>query len=402
MAGYLSETDFVMVEEGFSTRDLLEELTLGASQATVTEMELVQRIGVPASKIIYAHPCKQIAQIKYAAKHGVRLLSFDNETELAKVVKSHPSAKMVLCIATDDSKSLSQLSLKFGALLKSCRHLLQNAKKSHVEVVGVSFHVGSGCPDPQAYAQSIADARIVFEMGAQLGHRMHILDLGGSFPGVEGAKARFEEIASVINSALDLYFPEGCGVDVLAQLGRYYVSSAFTLAVSIIAKKEVLLEQPGREDETGSIPKTFVYHLGEGIYGLFNSVLFEKACPTPTLPKKPSTEQPLHSSSLWGPALDGGDCVAEGLWLPQLHIGDWLVFENMGAYTVGMGSLFGGTRTCRITYAMSRVAWEALREQLLPAEQDGDTEGVCKPLSCGWEITDTLCVAPVFTPASIM
>lgn len=34
MAGYLSETDFVMVEEGFSTGDLLEELTLGASQAT--------------------------------------------------------------------------------------------------------------------------------------------------------------------------------------------------------------------------------------------------------------------------------------------------------------------------------------------------------------------------------
>lgn len=34
MAGYLSESDFVMVEEGFSTRNLLEELTLGASQAT--------------------------------------------------------------------------------------------------------------------------------------------------------------------------------------------------------------------------------------------------------------------------------------------------------------------------------------------------------------------------------
>lgn len=57
-----------------------------------------------------------------------------------------------------------------------------------------SFHVGSGCPDPQAYAQFIADARLVFEMGAELGHRMHILDLGGSFPGVEGAKVRFEEV----------------------------------------------------------------------------------------------------------------------------------------------------------------------------------------------------------------
>uniref|UniRef100_A0A8B9XX38 Antizyme inhibitor 2 n=1 Tax=Bos mutus grunniens TaxID=30521 RepID=A0A8B9XX38_BOSMU len=452
MAGYLRETDFVMVEEGFSTRDLLEELTLGASQATTeevaaffvadlgavvrkhfcflkclprvrsfyavkcnsspgvlkvlaelglgfscankAEMELVQHIGVPASKIIYANPCKQIAHIKYAAKHGVRLLSFDNEMELAKVVKSHPSAKMVLCVATEDSHSLSHLSLKFGASLKSCRHLLENAKRDHVEVVGVSFHIGSGCPDPQAYAQSIADARVVFEMGAELGHRMHILDLGGGFPGVEDAKVRFEEIASVINSALDLYFPEGCGVDILAKLGRYYVTSAFTLAVSIIAKKEVLLDQPGREEETSSSPKSVVYHLGEGVYGVFNSVLFDSACPAPILQKKPSTEQPLYSSSLWGPVASGCDCVAEGLWLPQLHVGDWLVFENMGAYTVGVGSLLRGAQTCRITYAMSRVAWEALQGQLLPAEQDEDAEGMCKPLSCGWEITDTLCMGP--------
>ncbi|XP_073936756.1 antizyme inhibitor 2 isoform X2 [Castor canadensis] len=402
MAGYLSESDFVMVEEGFSTRDLLEELTLGASQATTAEMELVQRIGVPASKIIYANPCKQIAQIKYAAKHGVQLLSFDTEMELAKVVKSHPSAKMVLCIATDDPHSLSRLSLKFGAPLKSCRHLLENAKKSHMEVVGVSFHIGSGCPDPQAYAQSIADARLVFQMGAELGHTMHILDLGGGFPGLEGAKVRFEEIASVINSALDLYFPEGCGVDILAELGRYYVSSAFTVAASIIAKKEVLLDQPGREEENGSTSKTIVYHLDEGVYGIFNSVLFDNICPTPILQKKPSAEQALYSSSLWGPAADGRDCVAEGLWLPQLHVGDWLVFDNMGAYTVGTGSLLGGTQACHVTYAMSRVAWEALQGQLLPAEDDQDAEGVCKPLSCGWEITDTLCVGPVFTPASIM
>ena len=45
---------------------------------------------------------------------------------------------------------------------------------------------------------------------------------------------------------------------------------------------------------------------------------------------------------------------------------------------------------------------EALQGQLLPAEQDEDAEGMCKPLSCGWEITDTLCMGPVFTPASIM
>lgn len=80
-------------------------------------------------------------------------------------------------------------------------------------------------------------------------------------------------------------------------------------------------------------------------------------CGHPSLLQKPSTEQPLYSSSLWGPAVDGCDCVAEGLWLPQLHVGDWLVFEHMGAYTVGMGSRLGETQTCHVTYAMSRLAW---------------------------------------------
>lgn len=49
MAGYLNETDFVMVEEGFSTRDLLEELTLGASQATTVRGCEFEFVWVPCS-----------------------------------------------------------------------------------------------------------------------------------------------------------------------------------------------------------------------------------------------------------------------------------------------------------------------------------------------------------------
>lgn len=38
-------------------------------------------------------------------------------------------------------------------------------------------------------------------------------------------------------------------------------------------------------EESGSIPKTIVYHLSEGVYGIFNSVLFDNTCPTPILQK---------------------------------------------------------------------------------------------------------------------
>lgn len=71
----------------------------------------------------------------------------------------------MLRIATDDSKAVCRLSVKFGAQLKSCRGLLERAKELGLEVMGVSFHVGSGCSDAEAYMQAITDARYVFDMG---------------------------------------------------------------------------------------------------------------------------------------------------------------------------------------------------------------------------------------------
>lgn len=38
---------------------------------------------------------------------------------------------------------------------------------------------------------------------------------------------------------LDVYFPEGSGIKIISEPGSYFVSSAFTLAVNIVAKKVV-------------------------------------------------------------------------------------------------------------------------------------------------------------------
>lgn len=73
--------------------------------------------------------------------------------------------RLVLRIATDDSKAVCRLSVKFGATLKSSRLLLERAKELGLDVIGVSFHVGSGCTDPETYSQAISDARYVFDMG---------------------------------------------------------------------------------------------------------------------------------------------------------------------------------------------------------------------------------------------
>lgn len=42
-------------------------------------------------------------------------------------------------------------------------------------------------------------------------------------------------------------------------------------------------------------------------------------------------EEAMYPSSLWGPSLDQLDQVVERCLLPELSVGDWLLFPNMGA-----------------------------------------------------------------------
>lgn len=74
-----------------------------------------------------------------------------------------------------------------------------------------SFRIGSGCTDPQIFTQSIADARLVFEMGAELGYKMRLLDIGGGFPGAEEAKGHFEEVQGYPSIPFLIQETVGCG-----------------------------------------------------------------------------------------------------------------------------------------------------------------------------------------------
>ncbi|NXL87522.1 AZIN2 inhibitor, partial [Alectura lathami] len=460
MNGYLNESNFMMVEEGFTTRDLLEnvlvelcqtsdqqaffvadlgdivkkhlrflkalprvkpyfpvkcnssggvirllaELGAGFACANKAEIAEVQSIGVPADKIFYSSPCKQVAHIRYAASHGVQLMTFDNEVELGKVARSHPHARMLLGIAADPSPS-AHPSMMFGATLKSCRRLLESAKEQAVEVVGVSFHLGSRSMETQVFAQAVAEAQLVFDMGTELGYRMHLLDIGGGFPGTEDTRAQFEEIAAVMNSALDTYFPEGCGVEIIVRPGRYYVTSAFTFAASIAAKEEVPVEQPGSDARGASSITSAMASMAPSAASCLTAPAPSLCCTSCAISplQKPCPEHPSCSSSLWGPPGHAEDQIADGVELPELQDGDWLIFQDMGAYTIVTSSLCGGCPQPHIAYAMSRPAWKAiqlLQGKLPPAEDDH--ESACTPLSCGWEMVETLCVTPVFPPAGII
>ena len=328
---------------------LLAALGTGFDCASKAEIDLVLNAGVDPSRIIYAQPCKTKSYIRHAAQQGVKQMTFDNEDELYKIKALFPSAELFLRILTDDSSSLCRLSLKFGASLDCTKELLQLARDLELNVVGVSFHVGSGASDPESFVKAVQDSRTVFNQAADLGYNLKTLDVGGGF-----SSDTFDEMAGVLSEALDGHFPPS--VRIIGEPGRYYVASAFTLACNIIARRDM------EDQATGDT--SYMLYLNDGVYGNFSSIMFDHQHPIPKIlssKARTSTEYPTEYS-IWGPTCDGIDRITERCSFRHLlDIGDWLYFKEMGAYTRCSATRFNGfTDSHEVIYVSSEPGASAI------------------------------------------
>ncbi|ORY87538.1 pyridoxal-dependent decarboxylase [Protomyces lactucae-debilis] len=334
---------------------LLAALGTGFDCASKAEIQQVLDLGVSPDRIIYANPCKAASYIRYAGAVGVQATTFDNAEELHKIANYNPEAQLFLRILTDDSGALCQLGLKYGAPLNTTMSLLKLAKELKLNVVGVSFHVGSGSSDPMAFVDAVQRARIVFDEAAAVGFTLHTLDIGGGF-----GHDNFEKFAAVLGPAIDEHFP--ADVRVIAEPGRYYVAAAFTLAVHIIARRTIYPDSD--EPLPGTTSNNFMYYVNDGVYGSFNCIMFDHQHPVPKVlmhkgrsyfdaPAKSLQKQRVRCS-IWGPTCDSLDCITGESYLPfVMQVGDWLYFDEMGAYTKCASSKFNGFNQSEVIYVSS-------------------------------------------------
>lgn len=156
----------------------------------------------------------------------------------------------------------------------------------------------------------------------------------------------------------------------------------------------------------GDEKKKFLYYINDGVYGSFNCIMFDHATPIPIpayrflaeaetsnamkfpTSNKPSTlslsalrhglshvqptreyayafSRSLHSSrateeqrtcisTFFGPTCDSMDVVAKEIDMEELHVGDWLAFPHMGAYSTAAASTFNGMQRPTLHYCRSK------------------------------------------------
>ncbi|KAL9580586.1 MAG: hypothetical protein Q9203_006244 [Teloschistes exilis] len=329
---------------------LLSLLGAGFDCSSRKEMELVLGLDVAPDRIIYAQPCKHKAHLRFARHNGVRKMTFDGTDELHKIKEIYPEAQLLLRIVTDDSGSVCPLSAKYGASLDATQSLLETAWDLGLDVVGVSFHVGSSASDACSFQRAVHDASIVFEQARLRGFLPNILDVGGGF-----SNELFGIMSQTLNKSLTEYFPSN--VNLMAEPGRYLVESAFTVVCCIIARREMPMEdgQP-----------RYMLTLNDGIYGSFMDCFLSHWEPQPRIMRcrdKKSPDEGIRYT-IWGPTCDGIDKVVDEVVLfdQLLDVGDWLYFTGMGAYSLCLSTSFNGFSSERTVY---HVSTEPEAEQLL-------------------------------------
>jgi len=313
---------------------LLNSFNVGFDCASKNEISQIIAQGTNPENVIFANPCKASGQIKFARSEDVDLMTFDDVHELYKIKLYHPHAKLVLRITVDDSKSVCKFNCKFGAHRDEIGNILNIAKSLGLNVIGVSFHVGSNCLDAKTYYTAIEDVKKIFDVAKEVGLVFNLVDIGGGFPGYDkDDSVTFEEIAKEINRGIDDFFP-GDDVEIIAEPGRYFVCSSHTLVTNVIGKKK--------------IGEKFIYYLNDGIYGSFNCVYFDHV--KPIIMPYNEREGKRYESTVFGPTCDSIDIICESCQLPDLAIGEWVYVENFGAYTSAAASTFNGFQQTRCVF----------------------------------------------------
>jgi len=135
-----------------------------------------------------------------------------------------------------------------------------------------------------------------------------------------------------------------------------------------------------------------MYYVNDGVYGSFNCVLYDHYVPEPSfLVNVESSEK--FTSSIWGPTCDGLDCIHTSIEIPKLNISDWIIWKNMGAYTISAAVQFNGLPFGKPLYFMSKQFWDSVKAafQSVPRKYQIDTPIIrLNSSDCSNEVEDDM------------
>lgn len=316
----------------------LAELGSYFDVASDGEITALDRMGIAATRMVYANPVKTVRGLTTAKATGVYKFTFDNESEIRKMAQTVPGGTVLLRIRVDNSTAHVDLNKKFGAAPDDALRLLRLAKEQGLDVAGLCFHVGSQTMDADTYVRAIKTCHNLFATAAAAGMPLRILDIGGGFPiPTMQQDVDTAALADVISRALQQYFPH---TEVWAEPGRFICGTAVNLITRVIGLEERNNQQ--------------WYFLDDGLYGSFSGIIFDHW----DFELEHFKQGKKIPATFAGPSCDSLDVMFRDRLTVPLTLDDLILVPVCGAYTSASATTFNGL--ARAEY----VVWENIRRDV--------------------------------------
>lgn len=308
----------------------LDSIGCSFEAASIFEIEQLLSLGVEPHKIVYGTAVKPAWHIKTAFDSGINRFAVDSKEEAKKVAENAPGSKVFVRTTVDDNGSVFTMSERFGADVTTVLDIMLYAKRLELKTYGISFYVGSQAVHADLWAKAIKTIRPVIEALVERGIVLEVLNMGGGFPVHYNNHnpLTLKEIVADINKELHKlpYLPK-----ILLEPGRGIVASSTLLVVEVFSR-------------TVRNGKVWLCVDG-GIYNaLYEAMIHQGATSYQVHPLvEPTGEHKTMECVIAGPTGDSLDIITKHAILPEyITIGDKLMFDNAGAYTISMSSSFNG------------------------------------------------------------
>ena len=298
----------------------------GFDCASPFEIDLVRRLA-PDAAIHYHNPVRSRAEIAHAVARNVKSWSVDSHSELDKLIELVPSEGCEISVRfkLPVSGAAYNFGAKFGATEEKAVDLLIIVAAAGF-VPSITFHPGTQCIDPEAWASYIREAA---QIARHAGVKIARLNVGGGFPNyrLAGIVPDYEAIFTTIDRVAD----EAFGADrpeLVCEPGRALCGDAFAVADRVKAVRD------GEH-----------VFLNDGVYGsLFEFSQIGSIDRVEVLDSEGHRRTGVAAPKIaFGPTCDSVDRLPGEVAFPaDIAEGDFVVFQGMGAYSTVTNTRFNG------------------------------------------------------------
>jgi ornithine decarboxylase len=298
----------------------------GFDCASPFEIDLIRRLA-PDAAIHYHNPVRSRAEIAHAVARDIKCYSVDSHSELAKLIEMVPAEGCEISVRfkLPVAGAAYNFGAKFGATVEVAVELLQKVAAAGY-IPSITFHPGTQCTDPNAWASYIREAAVIAE---RAGVKIARLNVGGGFPNHRAIGVVPQLDATF--ATIDRVATEAFGADrpiLVCEPGRALCGDAFTLAARVKAVRD----------------GTHVF-LNDGLYGsLFElgqvGIIDRISVMSPEGVMRTGA---IHGRICFGPTCDSVDRLPGDVPFPDdITEGDFVLVQGMGAYSTVTNSRFNG------------------------------------------------------------